>query len=58
MVKTTHIINHKGKFIKYDKEGGNEDFETQSLKFQQPPSLAAQFFRSPSPPPPFYNNVN
>ena len=29
---------------------GDEDFETQSLKFLQPPSLAVQFFRSPSPP--------
>ena len=27
--------------------GGDEDIETRSLKFQQPPSLAVQFFRSP-----------
>ena len=28
---------------------GDEDTETRSLKFQQPPSLAVQFFKSPSP---------
>ena len=28
---------------------GDEDIETRSLKFQQPPSLAVQFFRSPPP---------
>ena len=29
--------------------GGGKDSETRSLKFQQPPSLAVQFFRSPTP---------
>ena len=31
-------------------EGGDEDIETQSLKFLQPPWLVVQFFRSPPPP--------
>ena len=31
--------------------GGGEDIETRRLKFQQPPSLAVQFFRTPSPSP-------
>ena len=31
--------------------GGDEDIETRSLEFQQPPSIAVQFFRSPPPPP-------
>ena len=30
---------------------GDEDIETRRLKFQQPPSLAVQFFRTPSPSP-------
>ena len=29
------------------REGDEEDIETRSLKFEQPPSLAVQFFRSP-----------
>ena len=33
------------------KKGGDEDIETRRLKFQQPPSLAVQFFRTLPPSP-------
>ena len=39
-----------GLLLWYEK-GGDEDIETRRLKFQQPPSLAVQFFRTLPPSP-------
>ena len=38
---------HLGKGVEGGGGGGDEDIETRSLKFLQPPSLVVQFFRSP-----------